>query len=96
MADHLARYGNKWRGVPSYLSSITVDELVLQVEGQVKMKIKEEVVQAKYFSIVLDSTPDVSHTDLLTFIVCYVLPDALPVSYTHLQDNQKYLNNVPS
>ena len=79
MADHLARYGNKGRGVPSYLSSTTVDELVLQLEGQVKMKIKEEVVQAKYFSIVVDSMPDVSNTDQLTFIVRYVLPDGTPV-----------------
>lgn len=38
-------------------------------------KICEELNQAKYFSIVVDSTPEVSHTHQLTLVVRYVLTD---------------------
>jgi hypothetical protein len=43
MADHLARYGNKGRGVPSYLSSTIVDEFILQLSDLLKNKIVTEL-----------------------------------------------------
>ena len=33
-----------------------------------------EVKSAKYFSVSVDSTPDISHVDQLTCILRYVLP----------------------
>lgn len=79
MAEHLARCGNKGRGVHSYLSSTNINEFILQLSHQVNNKIKEEAQHAKYCFIVVDISPDVSHTHHLTFLICYVLPDSTPV-----------------
>jgi len=38
-----------------------------------------EIEKAKYYSISVDSTPDVSHIDQLTFVIRYVLPSGAPV-----------------
>jgi len=39
----------------------------------VKQKILSHVINCKYYSVILDSTPDVSHTDQLSRIIRYVL-----------------------
>ena len=38
-----------------------------------------EIIKAKYFSVVVDSTPDVSHVDQLTLILRYTSTDGRPV-----------------
>jgi len=35
-------------------------------------EIIQEVKVAKYFAVLFDSTPDISHTDLFSQILCYV------------------------
>lgn len=45
----------------------------------VDKEIVKELSQSKYFSISVDPTPDVTHTDQLTFIVRYVTQEADPV-----------------
>jgi len=79
LADHLSRFGNCGRGVPSYLSSTICDELIALMGSQVKARICEEIQQAKYYSISLDSTPDVSHTDQVTFTQCRIKPSGGPM-----------------
>lgn len=78
MADHIARFGNAGREIPSYLSHTTV-ELIVQIGSQLRKKIIDEIHKAKYFSIIVDSTPDISHIDQLTFIIRYVLVDGTPI-----------------
>ena len=72
---HIERYGYAGKGNPSYLS-IHVCEEFLELMGE---KILTEIVScvklAKYFSISVDSTPDVTHIDQLTFILRYVSPE---------------------
>ena len=34
--------------------------------------IKDEIAKSRYFSVSVDSTPDISHTDQLTIIIRYV------------------------
>ena len=75
LADHIRRFGNFGKGVPSYLSSTTCNEFVQLMAKEVTIKIANEIKKAKYFSISVDSTPDVTHVDQLTFIIKYVQND---------------------
>ena len=42
------------------------------VSAKVQSEIIKEIQEAKYYSIIFDSTPDVSHKDQLTEIIRYV------------------------
>ncbi|KAL7303989.1 hypothetical protein TKK_0003644 [Trichogramma kaykai] len=48
------------------------------IEKTTDQKIVNEIKEAKYFSISVDSTPDISHVDQLTFIVRYVDSNGQP------------------
>ena len=78
LADCLARYGNKGTGKPSYLSQRIMEEVILMLSSQVTKLILISISNAKYFSIIVDSTPDVSHIDQLTFVLRYI-KDGEPV-----------------
>ena len=71
----MEKYGNAGRGTPSYLS-LNVCEEFIQLMGQ---KVLDEIISrvklAKYFAISVDSTPDITHVDQLTFILRYVSPE---------------------
>lgn len=79
LATHLAKYANQGRGRASYLSSTICDELISKIALDVRSQIIGEIKEAKYFSIIVDSTPDVSHTDQLTVAFRYVNSDGQPV-----------------
>jgi len=72
LENHLKDYGHAGRGVASYLSSTTVEELIRLMAKKVHSKIISEISEAKYFSVSVDSTPDLSHVDQLTVIVRYL------------------------
>ena len=78
LAAHLEKYGNKGKGSISYLSSTTCDQLLAIIGKEVLSTIIEEIKTAKYYSISVDSTPDISHSDKLCLIFRYVL-DSQPV-----------------
>ena len=74
LAEYISKHANTGRGHTSYLSS-TISEDVIELMGEkVLSVIVNEVKSAKYFSISVDSTPDIMHVDQLTVIVRYVLP----------------------
>lgn len=79
LQEHLRRYGNKGKGSVSYLSATICDQFIQLLGEKVRLAIVEELKVAKYYSISVDSTPDVSHTDQLTVILRYVKPDGVPV-----------------
>lgn len=54
-----------------------------------KKAILDEVKVIKYYSIIVDSTPDISHVDQLTFIIRYVKTDG-----TLVERFLKFLPNV--
>jgi hypothetical protein len=41
--------------------------------------LSDEVKKARYYAIIVDSTPDMSHVDQLTFVVIFVRSDGQPV-----------------
>ena len=47
--------------------------------GKVMKTITSEIQTAKYFSFSVDSTPDISHTDQLTFTARYVQSNGEPI-----------------
>ncbi|CAH2285606.1 zinc finger MYM-type 1-like, partial [Pelobates cultripes] len=71
--EHIQKHGNKGRGHISYLSSTICDEFIELIGQQLLQQIVNEMKQAKYYSISLDSTPDIAHSDQLTIIFRYVL-----------------------
>ena len=46
---------------------------------KVEQIIIQQIKEAKYYSISVDSTPDLSHVDQLTFIIRFVQPNGKPV-----------------
>ena len=72
--NHIENYGNKGTGSTSYLSKTICDELILLMGKHVLQSILDEINQAGYFSLSVDSTPDLSHVDQLTIILRYMSP----------------------
>ena len=79
LADHIQRFGNPGSGRTSYLSSVICDEVIELLACKVRKIIIDDVKRAKYYSIIVDSTPDVSHTDQLSFVLRYVEENGNPV-----------------
>ena len=75
LAEHIQRRANKGKGHVSYLSSTICNEFIELLGQEVQQHIVSEVKAAKYYSISVDSTPDIAHTDQLTVILRYVLQD---------------------
>ena len=75
LATHIEKYGNKGHGSTPYLSHISIcDELINIIAKSVIKVIVKEVQESRYFSISVDSTPDITHRDQLCITLRYVLP----------------------
>lgn len=74
LAQHINTYANKGKGHTSYLSKTTGEEFIHLIASSILDHIICEIKKFKYYSVSLDSTPDISHVDQLTLIVRYVLP----------------------
>lgn len=79
LAKHISTHGNQGKGHTNYLSHFTYEKFIKLMAEKVQNKIVEEIITARYFSISIDSTPDISHVDQLSFIFRYVNSDGLPV-----------------
>lgn len=68
----LSKQSTSHKILTSYLSPTTQNEFILLLSGMVKERILNEIKNAKYFSIIFDSTPDVSHIDQMSEVIRYV------------------------
>lgn len=72
LLEHIKTHGLKGRGSVSYLSSSICEEFIDVMGEKTKQVIANALKVARYFSVIIDSTPDLSHTDQLTFIFRFV------------------------
>ena len=81
------RQGNR---VPvHYLSSDSQNEFIAACAGQVQAKILYNLKEAKYYSMIVDATPDSAHMEQTTFILRYVL---LPQDGTSYEINETFVD----
>lgn len=71
MAEHVRRINSKETHV-HYLSKNIQSEFILFLSAKIQDKILQDLQQATYYSIILDCTPDVSHTEQMTFVIRFV------------------------
>lgn len=64
---HIQNYGNRGKGSTSYLSANICNEFINLMGQQVLKTIVKELKSEKYYSISVDSTPDLSNVDQLTY-----------------------------
>ena len=86
--EHIIKFGNKGKGYVSYLSANITEQFISLMSQKVENNITEDIKLAKYFGIVVDSTPDISRTDQLSFIFRYVCPKSL-------QPVERFLTFIP-
>ena len=67
-------HANCGKGRTSYLSKTICEEEVKIFGKAAEDIIVSELKEANYFSISLNSTPGIAHTDQLCFTVRYVIP----------------------
>lgn len=71
IADHLRRITSKESYV-HYLGKNIQNEIIVILGSKIKQVILNEVSKSFYYSIILDCTPDMSHTEQMTLIIRYV------------------------
>ncbi|KAL4126023.1 hypothetical protein QTP88_010255 [Uroleucon formosanum] len=79
ISQHLIKYGNKGRGNASYISSTICTEFIMVMGEAVIKEIVNQIQSRKYFSIIVDSTPDITKIDQLTIAIRYVMSDGFPI-----------------
>jgi hypothetical protein len=60
-------------GKTNYLSHQIYDEILTLMVKDLNQTLSDEAKEAQYFAITVDSTPDLSHVDQLTFVIrCHI------------------------
>ena len=88
LSNHIKMYANKGKGHTSYLSSTICEELISLMSEKMMKNIVDEVISARYFSLSVDSTPDISHCDQLTIIIRYVNENSPVERFLTFLDNR--------
>ncbi|KAJ8930225.1 hypothetical protein NQ314_016990 [Rhamnusium bicolor] len=68
LAQHINTHANKGKGHTSYLSRTTCEEFIHLIASSLLDHIISEIKKCKYYSVSLNSTPDISHVDQFDFL----------------------------
>jgi len=76
-SKHILKYGNPGNGHTFYMSFFTYEQFIEIMAAQVISTILKELKSSTYYSISVDSTPDIiPNIDQLSFVVRYVNSNA--------------------
>ncbi|XP_067132434.1 zinc finger MYM-type protein 1-like [Centruroides vittatus] len=79
MQDHIQRIATK-QIHQSYLSKTVQNEIINLIGNKLKYKIIDRIKYGKYFAVILDCTPDISHQEKMSLSIRYVSDGTLPGS----------------
>ncbi|KZR97160.1 Uncharacterized protein APZ42_008125 [Daphnia magna] len=88
ICNHLKEYGKKEKDRSSYLSSTIYEELITIMGVKVLSLTISEIQEARFFSVSIDSTPDLTPVDQLSMIIRYV-------SVTSHEATERFLSFIP-
>lgn len=77
LASHMSLYKDSGSGKTSYLSFAIYEQIIKIMGKRVVEEIVAQVTAAKYYSIIVDSSPDIAHNDQLSFVLRYVNKEGL-------------------
>ncbi|KAL7615024.1 hypothetical protein Lser_V15G06397 [Lactuca serriola] len=83
--EHVRRITNEGLHV-HYLGHLIQNELISLLAEEIKKELIKKIKEAKYYSIILDCTPDSSHQEQMTIIVRY-----LKLSYNSVTIEESFL-----
>lgn len=74
LAQHISEHVNNGKGHTSYLSKTICNAFIVLLAKKTLSTIVDDIINVGYFSVSIDSTPEVSRVDQMTVILHYVLP----------------------
>lgn len=96
MEEHVRRILRKKVSSATYLSKTIQNELISLISEKIKCHIIEDAKRSKYYSIILDCTPDASKIEQMTMIIRYVLINQTHYnSKTEVIIKESFLGFVP-
>lgn len=72
IAEHIGRIQHDSARMPHYLGDKIQNEIISLIGEKIKANIISLLKYSKYYSIILDCTPDISHVEQITIIVRFV------------------------
>ncbi|CAH0400600.1 unnamed protein product [Chilo suppressalis] len=73
LREHLVSINMGQKISVTYMSSETQNEFIVILGDHVRQQIYRQIKKAKYYSIIFDSTPDISHRDQTSQVLRYVV-----------------------
>lgn len=92
MAEHLSKIQKKSSHMPHYLGHNIQNEIICLIGEKVKQSIIATLKLCKYYSIILDCTPDVSHEEQITVVVRFVFINSIS---NNLEIREHFLGFCP-